>query len=103
MLFLEVQESLPLIGLSCAWYSSTFIKAKSGIYFNFHSFALPELETFSFFVCLFMSMACLYFESDIFPAWFISSYIVRLLTFLLLSAFSVDKYLPYTVFFKFYF
>lgn len=51
MLFLVVQESLPLIGLSRAWYSSTFIKAKSGIYFNFHSFALPELETYSFFVC----------------------------------------------------
>lgn len=70
--------------------------------FNFYFFAFLELECFlsvcqSFVFFVVVNIHCLlYFESDIFLTCFMSSGILRLLTFFL-EAVSVYKYLPYTV------
>ena len=83
---LSAQESPWLAASSLWWYY--FLKGKSGIYYHFHSFALPELENlfsvyqslflflfFFFLVCVFTFIAYLYLESGIFLACFMGSYI----------------------------
>lgn len=86
MLPLVVRESVPLFGLS---RGVTVLFERQEVAFILIFIPLSFLnQKLTSFVSPFLSLpsiTSLYFESDIFPASFMSSYIVRLLTFLLLT------------------